>query len=207
MKKVCKVICLPTTKSTGIFILAKELWFSVVQKPRENDEGRHIHILSDDWMQVGDVGVNLSSGSIFKILNKVDELNWNVEFISGGNISNTICLEPWSQAEPKKIIASSDRMLCLPGLSDDFLSAYCKAQGKGYEQVNVEYDSWKWYDGSDLETLKKEINNVIIAEKILEKTYTKDQVEKLIELAWATASAYGDDTGSEDCADWIKHNL
>lgn len=41
----------------------------------------------------------------------------------------------------------------------------------------------------------------------MENNYTKEEVIELLELAWATASAYGDKTNSKDCADWIDKNL
>jgi hypothetical protein len=36
--------------------------------------------------------------------------------------------------------------------------------------------------------------------------YTEEEVKQLIEIAWATASAYGENTGSADCDDWFEHN-
>lgn len=41
----------------------------------------------------------------------------------------------------------------------------------------------------------------------MENYYSKKKVTQLLELAWATASAYGNKTDSKDCADWIEKNL
>jgi hypothetical protein len=40
-----------------------------------------------------------------------------------------------------------------------------------------------------------------------ERMYNREKVVELLTLAWATASAYGDNTDSDDCSSWIKENL
>lgn len=47
----------------------------------------------------------------------------------------------------------------------------------------------------------------ITLHKIQEKMYTRDDVHKIVELAWATASAYGMSTGSADFEDWFEQNV
>lgn len=37
-------------------------------------------------------------------------------------------------------------------------------------------------------------------------TYTEEEVKELINLAWATASAYADKTNQADCDDWFMWN-
>lgn len=36
--------------------------------------------------------------------------------------------------------------------------------------------------------------------------YSEEEVKNLIQIAWATASAYGEYTNSKDCNDWFEHN-
>ena len=161
--KIAQVVMLPTNDQTQIakghdnnrFIYADKP-MSDTQNNRAGYMNQHLYILSSEEIKEGEYGINLASGSIFKLLDKSDSKHWKVKFITGGNMSGEIVLEDWSHANPKKIIATTDESLkidvkselamnkilirptALPRTSDDFLKAFVKANGK-IDKVLVEY--------------------------------------------------------------------
>jgi hypothetical protein len=50
-------------------------------------------------------------------------------------------------------------------------------------------------------------NNEISILTEQKQSYSREEVVELLKLAWATASAYGDNTDEADCLNWIKDNL
>jgi len=62
--------------------------------------------LSEDSFKVGDFCINLTTGSFF-IIEEIHEDYWDVKFLTGGNIAQTIRLDKESQAQPMKIIKAN----------------------------------------------------------------------------------------------------
>jgi len=176
MNKLCYPILLPTknildngnqihrntTMNRDLLILpitgaeGRRLRASTMQiKPQ------HLYICSDEEIKEGDWCINLSSGSVFKIIKIIDSKNYKVEFLTGGNISSTISTEDWSMANPKKIIATTDSSLVvtipkgadyesnteLPTIPQEFIQLYIKRynEGRKIEKCIIEYEEvLKW---------------------------------------------------------------
>ena len=77
---------------------------------------QHLYFLSDDKIEEGEFGINLYSTSIFQVV-EVKQDGYNVKWITGGNIGNDIQFD--SLALPKKIIATTDTSLKIPGVDYD----------------------------------------------------------------------------------------
>jgi hypothetical protein len=84
--KKCQIVILSTNNSTGLFTTRDCLQYSLIDKVRTNNEGRHLYILSDDEINKDDWYLNLEDNTI----NKAND--W---------IYVSIC---------KKIIASTDSL-------------------------------------------------------------------------------------------------
>jgi hypothetical protein len=141
----CKVVMLPTEKASKLYI-AGGILFNY-EKEREdgigNCQNQHLYILSDEEIKEGE---DLIKGEWY-----INTFRGASKPFQNDNLGNNGYL--------KKIIATTDSEVkihvgtCfsmeelfkpLPRLSDDFIKAYVKAQGKGFDKVLVETCSnWK----------------------------------------------------------------
>lgn len=227
--KKCKVIKLDTKDKTSVlkntYKFTKEHGNPIMYlDKRDNlnnaeDRGyifQHLYILSDEEIKEGDWFISelnqiwQHNGKIQpsikakKIIATTDEsLIYNYDY-------------SWIRTEDITKITYNKS---LPRPSESFLQKYCELGG--IDEVLVEYeDKGKWgfkqYEDGYVDAnywysnniLKIADDNTITIKPFKAKaSWNREEVEKLLELAWATASAYGDDTGSEDCYSWIKENL
>lgn len=141
---------------------------------------------------------------------KIVEGDWCIDLISiqlGGQPRLVKASREFARDTPAgedafKIVASTDKSLSLPQPSQAFVEKYVELGG--IDEVDIELKS------SDLDyffgDLKVDSHNTITIHSI-KNNWSREEVEKLLELTWATASAYGDKTDSKDCKDWMRHNL
>ena len=160
MKKKCKVVMLPTEKSS----IQNE--YKLTHTPGEhlNVCAKHLYLTSDDEIKEGDWYINVLLGG-GKLYNKRDNPNKSLP-------------------EHKKVIASTDSELKwtddneilvidhfhgrLPTFSEDFIKAYVEAGG--IDKVMVEYEEYKIkaFAGGEGIRLKLTDNNEVVI-SIVEK--------------------------------------
>lgn len=113
---------------------------------------KNLYFTSNEEIKEGEIGINTTTGSIFRLLkkNEADVNNtypwWDVEWITGGNISNSILITSDFHVEPRKIVATANPELWykgpfneklqrktfgdIPCISQDFIEAFIKAWNK-----------------------------------------------------------------------------
>jgi len=62
--------------------------------------------------------------------------------------------------------------------------------------MKVEYPDEAYQESNEISILTEQ-----------KQMFSREEVTELLRLAWATASAYGENTNEADCIDWINHNL
>ena len=183
--------------------------------PTEDIENYPLYIHDKGYLIEGKYRVGEPSGTqkhlYFTTDEKIVEGDWCIDLISvqlGGQPRLVRASREFARDTPAgedafKIVATTDTSLGLPHPSQAFIQKYCELGG--IDEVDIELKS------SDLDyffgDLKVDpIHNTVTIHSIKD-SWNREEVEKLLELAWATASAYGDKTDSKDCKDWMRHNL
>lgn len=201
-----KVIMLRTTDNSNISIIhyCNELQYSnTITSESALSSNQHLYFTTDEEIKEGDyfldddrLSKHSNNGEPNYIVRKCHSIKNGWIFFD--TIESEGCNPDWS----KKIVASTDKSLGLPQPSEAFVEKYVELGG--IDEVDIELKS------SDLDyffgDLKVDSHNTITIHSI-KNNWSREEVEKLLELVWATASAYGDKTNSADCKDWIKHNL
>lgn len=217
MKKLVNVVMLPTEKAHNC-ILRKanscleyhEMQYFTQSYLKENDTSSfNIYLTSDDEIKHGNWYIDDTNAIRQSII--TDKAYWN------------------ARTDYRKIVATNDASLKIAKLPSSFMKAFARAQGNikvviieyiqaGYTETghfemglldksNTPYP--KEIPSSWLEFIVKtrEDSTVIVHQA---KTYTREEVESLIKLAWASCSATiykeGDDIGA-DCKSWIDTHL
>lgn len=236
------VVMLPTEKASYLFIIdtthfynpqLPKLSYSTVggkihDLPETNHlyKPQHLYFTTDEEIKEGDhiYEKSLSDIKIHKVYKRDNKL----VFFRFKNVP--VFLEKDSN-NAKKIVASTDESLGLPRPSNEFLKAYCKKGGIDqvlieYEVVNVviltknlfdqigSHTSMNGYpvDRKELGKLKVAPDNTITIHPVKEKTYTRDEVLKLLTEAKSLGFFNGVNAvvGGEidkDFDNWIKNNL
>ena len=123
-----------------------------------------------------------------------------------------------------EIFIVGERYKSLPQPSQSFLEVFVKEYNKGnvIKEVMVEYDEYvnipreHILTGSDVERecikhsywapkVNSKSNTITI--KRIKDSWNREEVESIVHLAWATASAYSNNTNSKDCQSWIEQNI
>lgn len=212
----CKVVMLSTEKANARIStkdFGKGNGLEVLDYVCENTKAKHLYVLSDEEIKQNDWYLSDGKSSEYCVhkcdsQRLVEICNSNKGYIKG------------------KIIASTDESLNLPRPSDNFIKAYCKANGNGFDEVLVEYISIGNYDVTFFPPLwqntgiklKVAPDNTITIHPVIEKTYTREEVEKFMCMAWdksievqihQTKYFYSDGKGIDGFTikDWIKKSL
>jgi hypothetical protein len=214
MFKNAKVVMLPTKEKASIgsiMIQNGKLSLStkvfqdalnrrVESNPNSNSnvKNMNLYIITDDEIKESEFGVNLSSGSLFKVL-KVRNEGYDVEWITGGNIGNNI--EFNSIAEPKKIIATTNTSLneesrfngkawenLLPQPSKSFINKFIEEYNKGniITDILVEYNDIY----SDLFELKVNPKDNTITIKKIKNSWNRKEVHNLMMQSWINGESF-----------------
>lgn len=219
MFKKVTVVMLPTNEKASVIGLYIDTNNLVFNNPNNKDIPRgisqHLYILSDDEIKEGNWKLCLNDNSTSQYLSKK-----SIE-------SDTKC------KDCKKIIATTDKSLTkemysvssgkyqepLPQPSQSFIEVFVEEYNKGniITEVMVEYenntpkfipiDKFNSKDLQDYIKLKINPKNNTISIRKIKDSWNREEVVNLLNLAWATASAYGENTNSADCNDWIDKNL
>lgn len=194
MKKLVNVVMLPTEKASDIWLMHNKSQGLMILKTATNLDGKeqHLYIISNEEIKESDwVYYNY---------------NGNLELVFQANKHNLYKIEENIEFY-NKIIATTDKSLKveLPQISESFVKAYVEALGN-IKEVLVEYEA-HWGIPSQWKVKLRPDNTIIIHQA---KTYTREELENLIELAWASCSAItykdGDDIGA-DCRSWIDTHV
>ena len=197
---------------------------------KENiDRFQHLYFLSDEEIKEGDWYYTPIKRSIERCINKIlvikDGENDIQQLKIIATTDSSLFTEIENQCDGCKanlplrgnihIDGQSMGMACskrryrdyLPKPSIGFINEFvaCYNAKSPITHVMVEYDSIDWLKNADQLKVNPKDNTITIRK--IKDNYTREEVIKLIEFAWATASAYGDDTNNADCNDWIEHNL
>lgn len=217
MKKMCKVVMLPTEKTINCIVIQyfrnkeKYLQYFDSEVLREYPfEGyteyeaeclvpQHLYIISNDEIKEGIFYLNLISNEILK-----SDFDINYE-----------------QNHYKKIIASTDKSLNLPLISEGFIKKYVELQGK-IDKVMVEFEEISVFPGyvegegfpkSYRENqLKLRKDNTIIISKV-KNEFSKREVINILTKAIGIAIVYPEDfcTGiifdKNKTMDWIENEI
>jgi hypothetical protein len=168
---------LPTEKPTGLFKLNDKLQYSILNKPRNNGDGYHIYITSDEEIKKGDWYLSYGKTPIL---------------CSEKNFENpkTLKLEnKIHQSGHKKIILTTDQYLIeddVQSIDDEFLEWFVK--NPSCEEVGIVKELYvpqangKISDGKISHEISLDpLNNTLIFYKIIipKKEPVKDKWEKL----------------------------
>lgn len=126
-----------------------------------DDSYFHLHIVSDEEIQVGDYYTIYDSKSVHK----------------AGGMNQT-----WYKEMCKKIIASTDSSLNLPKLSNDFIKKYCEVGG--IDEIMIEYETGytqQQYSEIDLQFERPKVNsNNEISISRIKEFWTRDEIKQLL---------------------------
>ena len=171
-------------------------------------QNQHLYFTSDDEIKEGDWYILFDKGSLSFTVKKADY-----------NITNEFSLKPYSD-DCRKIEVSTDPKLTqtykdispgnypimanvhdgLPQPSQALIEAYCK-QG-GFDEVDVEMEIIKASNRGTHWGIKIDPNhNTVTTHRVVEKTYTREEVEELIHKATLI------DNDKFYFSKWIKENL
>lgn len=183
MKKKVECILLDTEQKNGVINKHlgadyKTSWLSPAKSGNQ-----HLYFTSDEKIKDGDYGINLNTGSIFKVLSQDDEA-YNCEFITGGHNISQCIYKNFGSAIPKKIVATTNPELTKKSfvicarIDDHFVEAYIKAYnaGKPITEVMLEYVKKRIGDEHDeffFDTVKLRFGGTVIISLIIEKMYTR----------------------------------
>lgn len=227
--KRSQVVMLPTKEKAKLY-LYKDV--ELVHAVREHSEGnntyknQHIYFLSNDEIKEGDWYHNSIDNSIKQASDWI-YVSTCKKIIATTDESLKIIPKGF-----KSGVGALSHAYRLPQPSQYFLHLYYTIYntGKPIEWVSIEYElnqcdgcqaNLPIIDGIHRDSqmfgiaCSKEMYNKLkinpkdntITIRPIKNSWNRDEVIELIELAWATASAYGDNTNSADCNDWIEHNL
>lgn len=203
MWKEHDVVMLPTKeKATNedisykgeLYLWKNKLYYKTDSEyPLLQSKSYHLYILSDEEIKEGDWFIQ-NNKELLQYKRKSNTI--------GCFFDNNNELQTFHSNKRLKIIASTDKSLNLPELSDTFTKEYIKEYNKGnkIEEVLVEYDSelitkneedadyFNYDDGTKLNKnfnkIKVSKDNTIII-KPIKNNYTKEEVKELCKSAWA----------------------
>lgn len=189
---------------------------------------QHLYITSNEEIKEGDWFID----DLNRIKKCTGTSQGYIDFEGGFNTKPSVC---------KKIIATTDesiqiimpnidaweagvKTISLPKPSDSFISKYIEEYNKGniIEDVLVEYEDkgkviYEEYGGMVDSTwipnikLKVDSNNTITIKKVVEETYSREEVEKLMEIAFEEGFSWEKDIKHSHrinlMNNWIKENL
>lgn len=174
------------------------------------DKNYHIYVINSEKIKEGEScwAINKNRDTVYFIENaqrKENELeginfNWN-KVIATTDSSLTIDREVtgvgWAASTYKA------KQILLPRLSDDFIKAYVKAQGK-VDKVLVEYYNLNGQESGQL--IKIASYNTITIKPFEEKTsWSREEVIELLHKRMRFT--FGLDYNESTTNDWIKENL
>jgi hypothetical protein len=229
MLKKSKVVMLTTNEQSTIFEKGSKLLEYNIHPPLHGikDLGwkyQHLYILSDDKIEENDCILQKLESGNHKIHNNISIETAKIANEDGLDVKKIIAttdklLILHDNSVNNKCFGTQLSGKCphiLPQPSDTFIQKYIDNYNKSnvITEVMVEYEEYTettYSKGIDISypEFKLKINpkdNTITIKRIKD-SWNREEVEKLIELAWATASAYGDKTDSKDCESWIENNL
>lgn len=161
----------------------------------------HLHILSHEQLREGD--------KVYECLHDGTPLS-----IDTCTEDHLIRIAHGIDTQCYKIIASTDKLLGVPGIPESFLKEYCEYGGM--DEVMVEYikDGFKlketdsgWVrDENDYKLFVKVSDYNEISIKPVKETWTRGEVKQLFNKFYATAFIDPGTTG-EMFNKWIKENL
>lgn len=209
MLKRCRVVMLPTNEKARICVI-KQLYYRGEDSQIDSLQNQHLYILSEDEIRKGDYYYTEARISEYGI------------HLCDSERLVQICKE----LKAKKVIATTDKSLNLPGISQSFIDKYIEKYNKGkvLKEVNVVYeeDLIKVYDNTGehsggyldfnpdtngYKPLIKSDNTISI--KKVKTSWNREEVVKLLYKLW-NVEIYTDNVSNweqEDLEDWIRENL
>lgn len=202
-----KVVMLPTEKASHLYIQKDKLYFEEYPTKNVNAGNQHLYFLSDEKPKDGEwfMYCDLQGIPLFPLkyddINQPDDLDKKIvvttdqslggdepkRYVSaGGHYQESVFWNKWKSEQ-------------LPRPSNEFLQAYCKANGK-IDEVLIECEIFDLFDGKFDEKIKVSPDNTITIKPvpdhteqpygkvgIKEKTFTLQDMQR----AWDAAKYSG----------------
>jgi len=191
--KECQVVMLPHSNiDTQITMYLPEKELSTNLDRLQHHTNQHLYILSDEELKNGDWGINPITLNLSQHDNQHNNLNcgWKkVVTTTDSKLNFKICKrhETLTTNVNYNCTCTGD-MRNLPRPSNEFIEAYVKAQGKGFEKILVEYEKGnytgkhihpKYSDNPELWyywNLKLSPDNTITCKRVEKKSYSKEEI-------------------------------
>jgi hypothetical protein len=187
----------------------------------EDYNAYHLYILSDDKIEIDDWVVCSDHNNSYRIIGKVSHVGSQLNFKNTIQINGNkdLHIDRHVLTYCKKIIATTDTAIkfperfpsfvTLPQIPKYFIEYFIIHYNGGNIITKVDVEYWDGTHENEYDnSIKINSDNTInINIKLVKNEYLRAEVEALISLAWATASAYGENTNDADCKDWMNHNL
>jgi hypothetical protein len=221
----CEVIILPTHDQTQIAKSHKSNHLIYADKPmsdtqnnRDGYTNQHLYILSDEEIKEGDwymychFGEWIISNSRETLKNRTNTL----ENLNKDSYYKKIIVTTDESLKPSCICSENEAIYCgskcqksLPRPSDDFLKAFVKAQGKGFEKVLVEYEDYWVQVAHSMDVaykVKVAPDNIITIRPVQEEktSWSREEVITLIQKLEVDGANY---FGQAFLKQWISENL
>jgi len=137
MPEKYRILAIQTNVPTGIFKLNGEYHFSIIDKVRDNDEGYHLYVISNDEINKNDLCV-INYEYNGKYVSRAKHLTPSKLFMcteDNYELMTNRC---------KKIIAATDKSLKLPLLDNESIDFFIKNQGniKDFEIEHEMTEGW-----------------------------------------------------------------
>lgn len=187
MKKLCKVVMLPTKPTIGnnLFKYNNQLHYG--NTAIMNSDFQHLYLVTDDEIRYSDYAIQ-----------KSDDGTQSIVQSDGEGFGTGYC----------KVVASTDKGLLIPLIPQSFVDAYVKLNGNIKEvkidvtPIHATWDSKK-FNYSNFKITTREDNTVVVSQAI---TYSKDQVILILNQLYSELT---DDTTYDGTFldNWIDKNL
>lgn len=190
--KKCKVIQLLTSDKTYLGLQPNGVWkYLYIKDINELGIGtfHHLYILSDEEIKERDWCLHIPTNTLYQCKNvvhdnKVKEETGNCKKIIATTDKSLLVIG--SKNTELLSYTNKDGNFCLARPSNEFLQAYCKANGK-IDEVLVEYELYSVTTTLNYKnvvdkkySLKISPDNTITIKKVEEKMYSKEEIIELI---------------------------
>lgn len=210
MYKQHQVVLVATNQSKLFIFKNNQLyWDSIGERTTQlNQSPQHIYLLSEEKIEVGDWVYSIRDRWIKQCVNPMpvfeQALNCK-KIIASTDKSLSIDIIPTGFKSGVGALSHKQTKPLLQ-IPQSFIKYFITEFNKGnvIDKVNVEYINLEPNEQELILSINQS-NEINI--KPIKEFWSREEVESLLTLAWATASAYGDNTSAADCKDWIKHNL
>lgn len=201
MKQEAQVVILPTEDKTNIFRTNHQFIHYTTNNITGGLRYQHLYITSNeevkkgDWFILDNTHIKEANENTLQICGKE-----NCKKIIATTDTKLKVYEAETLVKASGFSLKTDDIL-LPQIQQSFLEEYCRRGG--ISEVEVEYETYDWDDGSKVTIPKINLNNTINLSFIEEKMYSREEVKTLLFISMK----YADEMGNRNAKQWIEENL